>query len=235
MKNIIVIFISLLLCKVSISNAEEILVPLPLDLTTFENALESDSFVVLDTRSAKEFAEGHIRKSVFLGIDGSFDTWLSTAIPDKNQFLLVIANEGKEKEILQKLGKSGYFHVKGFLKGGIDTWIKAGKKLDKVKEAGAGDLEKVISRKNKRIIDVRKPDEYQQGHLITALNNPLSDLPVWETEIHNKNTFYVYCASGYRSMIAVSLLQLKGAKNVVNVKGGYKAIQANKNLKIESK
>ncbi len=234
MKNIIIIFISLLLYKVSISNAEEILIPVPLDLTTFENSLESNSFIVLDTRSAKEFAEGHIKKSVFLGIDGPFDSWLPTAVPNKDEFLLVIANEGKEKEVLQKLGENGYFHVKGFLKGGIDTWVEARKKLQKVSETDAADLEKIVSRRNKQVLDVRKPDEYQQGHLVSALNKPLSDLPAWSQTLQDKKTYYVHCTSGYRSMIAVSLMQLQGAKNIVNVKGGYKAIQANNNLKIEN-
>ena len=224
-----------MLSAVLTTNAEEVLVPLPLDLATFEKSLESNSFIILDTRSAKEFAEGHIKKSVFLGIEGPFETWLSTAVSNKDQFLLIIAGEGKEKEVLQKLGKNGYFHVKGFLKGGINTWVNEGKKLQKISEADAIDLEKVVSRRNKQILDVRKPEEYQQGHLVSAFNSPLSDLPIWSQELQNKKTYYVHCTSGYRSMIAVSLLQLQGTKNVINVKGGYKSIQANKNLKTESK
>ncbi|MFD1629422.1 rhodanese-like domain-containing protein [Pseudopedobacter beijingensis] len=234
MKNIIVVFFILMFSGVSAIQAEEVVVPLPLDLVTFEKSLESRSFIVLDTRSAKEFAEGHIKKSVFLGVDGPFETWLSIAVPDKNQFILVIADEDKAQNVLSKLNEKGYFHVKGFLKGGIDTWIKAGKKLQKINEVEAADLEKVISGKNKQVLDVRKPEEYRQGHLVTALNNPLSELPAWSQALQNKNTYYVHCASGYRSMIAVSLLQLHGAKNVVNVKGGYQAIQTNQNLKIES-
>lgn len=235
MKNIIAIFFSLFLSGVFRVNAGEILVPRPLDLATFEKSLESSSFIILDTRPAKAFAEGHIRKSVFLGIDRSFEAWLSTAVPDKNQFLLVVADEGKEQEVLKRLSEKGYFKVKGYLKGGISTWKNAGKSLQQIKEVDAEALQKVLKKKDKEILDVRESDEYQRGHLITALNNPLSKLPVWSKELQNKKTYYVHCASGYRSMIAISLLQLQGIKNIVNVRGGFKAIQTNKNLKIEVK
>ena len=100
-----------------------------------------------------------------------------------------------------------------------------------MEEVDAVYLESVLNKKNKQIIDVRKSEEFQQNHLIGAYNKPISDLPVWSKELKARNNYYVHCTSGYRSMIAVSLLQLQGAENVINIKGGYKAIQANQNLK----
>jgi rhodanese-related sulfurtransferase len=80
---------------------------------------------------------------------------------------------------------------------------------------------------NLMVVDVRKPNEYADGHLRDALNLPLNEMldPASMATIEDRHNVYVHCAGGYRSVIAASLLKRQGLHNLRNVVGGWGKIK----------
>jgi len=118
---------------------EEILAKgkVPLDVATFEAMANHEGALVLDTRSPQDFANGHIPNSIFIGIDGSFAPWVGALIPDLQQSIVFVADEGREEEVVTRLSRVGYDNTLGFLEGGIGVWNGAGKEIDTVKSISA--------------------------------------------------------------------------------------------------
>ncbi|MEQ9232087.1 MAG: MBL fold metallo-hydrolase, partial [Cyclobacteriaceae bacterium] len=108
-----------------------------LDVETFEAMANHEGALVLDTRSAQAFAEGHVPNSIFIGIDGSFAPWVGALIPDLQQPIVFLGEEGREEEVVTRLSRVGYDNTLGYLKGGMDAWQKAGKELETVKSIPA--------------------------------------------------------------------------------------------------
>lgn len=192
----------------------------------FEAAANETGALMLDVRDGGLFARGCIPNSVNIGLEGSFAPWVGTMIPDIQQPLLIIAQPGTEEEVVTRLSRVGYDQVIGFLEGGIENWKKAGKELDVVQNISAQELAE-LKEKNPalRILDVRKESEYNSEHIIGAVNLPLDYINSNMASLDKKQTCYVHCASGYRSMIFVSLLRARGFTNLVNISGGFKAIK----------
>ena len=77
-----------------------------------------------------------------------------------------------------------------------------------------------------QFLDVRKPSEFNAQHVEGAINIPLETLPELAKLPDEKEIYYVYCEGGYRSVIFVSLMEKRGARNLVNITGGIKAMKA---------
>jgi len=75
------------------------------------------------------------------------------------------------------------------------------------------------------ILDVRKPGEYESEHLVQAIHAPLDYINESMLHVHPDKKYVVHCAGGYRSMIFASILKARGYHNLVDVKGGFKAIK----------
>jgi len=144
--------------------------------------------------------------------------------------LLVVAAPGKEQEAILRLARVGYENVVGFLEGGIDAWKKAGMPIDTVTSVNPDEFAAdVKSGKSKReIIDVRRPGEYDAGHVkgaeLFCLTN-FSDEKNLE-KFSPEEPYYLHCAGGYRSVIATSILKAKGFTNIVNVRKGWNGIKS---------
>lgn len=188
----------------------------------FEEAANHTGAVILDTRKADDFSKAFVPNSINIGIDGSFAVWVGTLIPDVKQELLIIADEGREEEVVTRLARVGYDHCIGYLKGGIEAWKAAGKELDQIENISATALAAV---ENADIIDVRKETEFEQEHIKNARNIPLDYINDHLSAINRDTTQYIHCAAGYRSMAFASILKARGFENVVNVTGGFKAIK----------
>jgi rhodanese-related sulfurtransferase len=139
---------------------------------------------------------------------------------------LIVADAGREEEIITRLARVGYDYTIGYLQGGIQAWEDGGKETDEIKSITADELASIIE-KNKEVdvLDVRKPGEFESGHIVNAISAPLDFLNDSMRKIDKNKTSYVYCASGYRSMIFTSILRARGYGNLVDTKGGFQAIK----------
>ncbi len=195
-----------------------------LDPDAFETAANETGAVVLDVRHQNDFAEAHVPRSIFIGLNGSFAPWVGALIADVNQPLLLIAPEGKEEEAITRLSRVGFDGTLGYLKGGVTAWEAAGKEVDRVASISAEDLKDRLEHKVS-VFDVRKESEYNAEHLADAHLTPLDFLNDHLAEFPENKPFYLHCAGGYRSMIAASILKSRGVHNLVDVAGGFAAMK----------
>ncbi|MEB8345842.1 MBL fold metallo-hydrolase [Flavobacteriaceae bacterium KMM 6898] len=191
----------------------------------FEIAANETSAVILDVRHQDDFAKGHIPRSIFIGLDGSFAPWVGALIADVKQPIVLVAPKGQEEEAVTRLARVGFDNTLGYLKGGFEAWKKAGMDYDTVSYITSKNLNDVLANEKLPIFDVRKETEYLSEHVLDANNAPLDYLNDHLAEFASSKTFYVHCASGYRSMIAASILKSRGIHNLIDVKGGFKAIK----------
>lgn len=197
-----------------------------LDPDAFEAAANETGAVMLDTRDARVFAQGFIPNSINIGIDGSFAPWVGAMIPDIKQKILVIADEGREEEVVTRLARVGYDYTIGHLNGGVQAWKKAGKETDQIASVTAIEMaERLKQAPSPTVLDVRKASEHFSEHVIGSVNIPLDYLNDHLAEISKDKTYLVHCAGGYRSMIFNSILKSRGYDNLIDVQGGFKAIK----------
>jgi glyoxylase-like metal-dependent hydrolase (beta-lactamase superfamily II)/rhodanese-related sulfurtransferase len=195
----------------------------PLSSEAFEAAANETGALVLDTRNANDFAKGFIPNSINIGLDGNFAMWVGEMIPDIKQQLLLVCDEGKEEEAMIRLSRVGYDHTIGYLKGGFESWRRAGKEMETVKRMDAEELAGKYSEKP-LIIDIRKKSEFDSEHVVDAVNIPLNQINEHLSQFPKDKPFTMYCAGGYRSMLAASLLKARGWNDFTDIQGGFKEI-----------
>lgn len=195
----------------------------------FEAAANETDAIIIDTRSKDKFRAGFVPNSIFIGLDGSFASWVGTLVPDLKQEILFIAEEGKEEEVVTRLARVGYDHAIGYLEGGFAAWKREGREFDSIDSV---DVEKLKSVDTNQIVDARRASEYRSEHVIGAINAPLDYINDSMSMLNKKEELYVHCASGYRSLVFISILKARGFDNLVDIMGGFKAIQANGGFKI---
>jgi rhodanese-related sulfurtransferase len=146
-------------------------------------------------------------------------------IKDVEQEILLVADEDRIEEAVIRLSRVGFDKTLGFLKGGVEAWKAGGKELDTVDSIDAEEFAKRFKDGKLNVFDVRKDGEFKSEHVENAENTPLDYLNDHLAEFPKDETFYLHCAGGYRSLIAGSILKSRGYHNLVNVEGGFKAIQ----------
>jgi glyoxylase-like metal-dependent hydrolase (beta-lactamase superfamily II)/rhodanese-related sulfurtransferase len=191
----------------------------------FEVAANETGAVVLDTRDAQTFAKGFIPNSINIGIDGQFAPWVGAMIPDIRQEILLVCEDGREEEVITRLARVGYDFTIGYLKGGFKSWQEAGKETDTIESVDAGELASRSKHQTLNILDVRKRSEFLSEHLIGAENAPLDFINDSMSMIDRQKTYYVHCAGGYRSMVFNSILRARGFDNLIDIRGGFKALK----------
>ena len=201
----------------------------PLSVEAFETLANETDALILDVRHQSEFVKGFIPQSIFIGLGGTFAPWVGALIKDIKQPILLVTPEGEEEATIIRLSRVGFDNVLGYLEGSFAAWKKSGKEIDAINSIEATDLLPKISEKP-IVFDVRKPGEYASEHVVIAENTPLDFLNEHISEFPKKDHFYVHCAGGYRSVIAISILKARGFHNVIDITGGYDAI---KNTTIE--
>lgn len=198
----------------------------------FETAANETGALILDTREAQEFAKGFIPNSINIGIDGNFAPWVGAMIPDIEQQLLLVTDEGREEEVIIRLARVGYDYTIGYLKGGFAAWKDSGKEIDAIRSITADELAETEQNEKVDVLDVRKKSEYESEHLLSAKNTPLDYINESMPHLDKNKTYYVYCAGGYRSMIFNSILRARGYDKLVDINGGFKAIKSNENFMV---
>lgn len=218
-----------LLNKTGYSDLDQVLdsgnTPLSVDL--FEELAGNNNTLILDVRTQQEFVKNHIPGSIFIGLNGGFAPWVGALIVDITQPILLVVPEGKSEEAVTRLARVGYDNTLGYLDGGIESWINAGKKTDQITSITANEFEQYTKNETVNVLDVRKDGEYQSMHLssdhiqhfaLDYINNQLDQLS-------SDKKYYIHCAGGYRSVIAASILKANGFHNIVDISGGFAALK----------
>lgn len=191
----------------------------------FEAAANETGAVVLDVRSKEDFATAHIPRSTFIGLDGNFAPWVGAMIVDVEQPILLVCPDEKVEETITRLSRVGFDKVLGYLEGGVQAWQSSGKDTDAISAVEASEFARLRNAENLHVIDVRKPGEHLSERVLDAESMPLADLNQHLAAVPKEAPFYVHCLSGYRSLIALSILKSRGYHNGVNIEGGFEAIK----------
>ena len=178
---------------------------------------------ILDTRDPGEFAAAHLVGSQSIGLGGQYATWAGTIL-SRQQPIVIIAETGREMESALRLGRIGFDNVVGYLKDGLRS-LESRPELtgstDRLSPAVAA--ERLRSKEPPQLIDVRTPREYEAKHIDGSLGIPLNHLAERLSEPPADRPLIVYCAGGYRSSIAASLMRQQGFEGVSELAGGIAA------------
>ena len=204
-----------------------------LSVKEFKAALTEDT-IILDTRNATVFTNGFVPDSISIGLEGRFAEWAGSILPFESPILLV-TEQGQEKETIVRLARVGFDKVKGYLEGSFEAWQKAGEEVDMIIDIEADELMMDMPHdKNLVVVDVRRTTEFADGHLKDAKNISLIDMtdPAAMSDLEETQNLYLHCAGGYRSVIAASLLKRQGIHNLRNILGGWAKIKEQEKAEI---
>lgn len=197
--------------------------------------LKDEVFTLLDTRSRQDFTDGFIPGSIYIGLDGGYKDWMLELLP-KEEKIFLICTPGTEEQTLLTLQNIPIPNISGFISGGFEAWKAAGEDCDLLINVEVDELHMDLPFDDHLLLmDVRREDEFDNGHLKDAVNVPLSKMtdPASMAMIEDTDNIYVSCQSGYRSVIAGSLLKRQGIHNLRNVLGGWLAMKDFPGLEIE--
>lgn len=198
----------------------------------FIQVAEDTNALILDVRDPQTFAVGFIPNSINIGIRGNFAPWVGTLITDIKQPILLIAEIGEEEEAVTRLARVGYDNVIGFLNKGFQAWVEAEKDFDEIVSVSPEEFVELVDETELKVLDVRKPGEYETSHVEGAITVPLDFINESMKLIDPEETYLVHCAGGYRSMIFTSILRARGYENLIDVAGGFGKIKEVEGVKI---
>ena len=202
----------------------DLLAPMPLSAIELRSLLD-DGTLVLDVRPTNQFAAAHVPGSVNIALSGQFASWSGTMLGLSSQLALVAESPEQISEARMRLARVGIENVRGYLEGGVDTWKQAGFRLADTPQITPQALHEKLASGQLTVLDVRREPEWQAGHIEDASWWPLDNFKISAPELDRDTAIAIHCKSGYRSMIACSLLQRAGFSHVINVIGGFDAWQ----------
>ncbi len=206
-------------------NLEEVLQPVELGEVI---RLADAGAQVLDVRDATEYAKGHLAGSINIGLGGQYATWAGTVL-DRAKPILIIAEPGREQEAALRLGRIGFDHVRGYLRGGMQALEERPDLVWPTERVTAQmAAEELGSAEPPLVLDIRNPREWASKHIAASMNIPLNHLQERIAELPRDRRIAVHCAGGYRSSIAASILHHHGITNLIELAGGLAAWDAAK-------
>jgi rhodanese-related sulfurtransferase len=183
---------------------------------------------IIDVRDPSEYAKGHLAGSINIGLSGQYATWAGTIL-DRDKPIVIVAEPGRQQEAATRLGRIGFDHVKGCLRGGMESLAN---RPDLVwpTERGSAPMvaEELAGSHPPLLLDIRNPREWASKHIEGSVNVPLNHLRDRIAEIPRDRRIAVHCAGGYRSSIAASILHQYGMTNLIEMAGGLAAWEAAK-------
>ncbi len=188
-------------------------------------SLLDDGVIALDIRPGDQFAAGHVPGSINIALSGQFATWAGTILGLSSRPVLIADSVEQLAEARLRLARVGIETERGYLQGSVAGWKQAGFDLAQLPEITAQELRQRLLENKLNVLDVRREPEWMVGHVAGAAWWPLDRFRLSPPEVDLNLPLAVHCQSGYRSMIACSLLQRAGFKNVINVTGGFAAWQ----------
>lgn len=188
-------------------------------------SLMDEGVVVLDVRHQKEFGAGHVPNSFGIRVDAPLNVWAGWVIPFGSRIILLGANQNEVSEATRQLIRIGYDDVVGYLEGGIESWARE-YPVETIRSLSPKELREQLQnvgadgRPPLQLIDVRRLSEWESGHIAGAIHFEGGRIAWEELSFAKDKPLAIQCASGNRSMIAISVLKLRGINNVMQVDGG---------------
>jgi len=175
---------------------------------------------LVDGRNRESFAREHIPGSINVELDSSFGTYVGWILPFNVPLMLLIEDEQGRREAVVQLIRIGYEQIEGYVDGGIESWKAAALPTSQFPSI---DIETLYKRWSQHepftIVDVRRPDEWNEGHIPDSLHLPLGDIPLHLDFLPTDQPLAVMCRSGHRAEIAASMIAATG-REVIAVRGG---------------
>jgi hydroxyacylglutathione hydrolase len=182
-----------------------------------------EGVIALDIRPGDQFAAGHVPGSVNIPLSGQFASWAGTLLGLSSCAVLIAESAEQLEEGRMRLARVGIEDTRGFLQGGMDGWSEAGFEISSIPQVTVQSLADFRKTRELTVLDVRRLPEWEAGRIhgaeLWALDRFKTELP----RLDPRSPLAVHCKSGYRSMIACSMLQRAGFENVTNVIGGFDA------------
>jgi glyoxylase-like metal-dependent hydrolase (beta-lactamase superfamily II)/3-mercaptopyruvate sulfurtransferase SseA len=190
-------------------------------------ALQRAGAVILDTRPAADYGAGHVPNAMQIGQSGQLASWAGSLLSAQGPLILVAEDEERVAETRTRLARVGLENVAGFLSGGILSWDAAGSPLATTEQITVDELAaRLAEGADLQVVDVRRPAEWNAGHIRQAVAMPLDRLSQTAESLDRRRPVAAICAGGYRSSIATSVLERLGFEKVINVVGGMAAWSA---------
>ena len=204
-------------------NLDDLADPQPLSPAQVEEKAAAGA-LLLDTRPSAAYGTGHVPESIHIGLSGQFASWAGTLLSPSAAIVLVTEDADRVAEARTRLARVGLENVVGYLDGGILAWHQSGRPLATTEQIAVDELSRRIAAgEATQVLDVRRPGEWNSGHIAQASHRPLHELEAHARELDRNSPVAIVCASGFRSSIATSLLERAGFPTVTNVVGGMNA------------
>ena len=191
----------------------------PMTVERFAEATEDDA-QILDVRDMLAFGAGHVPGSLNIGARPELSVWAGWLLDPDKPIHLVLPDDGDLHEVLRLLWRTGFTQFGGYLAGGMSAWREAGQKFAQIPQVSVHELKDADKLKP---LDVRKPGEWEGGHIPDARHTFLGKLRETMEELDQSASYATYCASGFRASIAASILKKNGFEHASNVPGSWKA------------
>ncbi|MGB7824610.1 MAG: rhodanese-like domain-containing protein, partial [Candidatus Sulfotelmatobacter sp.] len=187
--------------------------------------LLAEGGIALDVRPGEQYAAGHVPGSINIALSGQFASWAGALLGLAARPVLIAESQEAVSEARMRLARIGLEDARGYLKGGVEAWIEAGLPLSTLPQISVEAIREKLRGGGLQVLDVRREPEWAAGHIEGAGWWPLDNFKVAPPEIDRDVPIAVHCKGGYRSMIACSLLERAGFRNVTNMVGGFDAWQ----------
>ena len=193
----------------------------------FEKIIENKENIILDTRSYLAYGSQHIDGAYHIDLNGNFPTFVGWILPTDKDIYIVADDINKVEECKLWANRVGIDRIKGYLLGGMASWISTGLKTKKIDQISAHELFN-LSKGNQQfvLVDVRAPAEFKDSHIKGAINIPVADLRTRYDELDKNKLTVLICSSGNRSSLGTSILESKGFNNLHNITGGFSGYSA---------
>jgi hydroxyacylglutathione hydrolase len=179
--------------------------------------------ILLDTREAAEYTRGHLSGAVNIGLEGRFAEGAGQVFPPDRDIILV-GDTALAQESRIRLARVGFDRVIGQLDDVASVFTRFPHLFETAVRFTPEQLAELLNDEpGLQIVDVRNPGETEDGVVPGAQEIPLPTLTESLGNLDPRVPVITYCASGYRSLIAASLLRAVGFENVGDLLGGYQA------------
>jgi hydroxyacylglutathione hydrolase len=175
---------------------------------------------LVDGRRRDAFAREHVPGALNVELGNDFGTYVGWILPFDAPLMLVVEDEPGRREAVVQLVRIGYERAQGYLRDGISGWKAAGFPVGSFERIGVPALfERGQGHEPMTVLDVRRDEEWREGHIPGSLHIHVADLPVRAAEVPIDHAVAVICASGFRAQTAASMLAAAG-HTVIAVQGG---------------
>lgn len=193
----------------------------PLPAKSFKAAIDEKGTVLVDTRTLLGFGGGHIKNALNIGARPELSPWAGWMLKFDDKLLLVLEHDEQLENVVRYLWRVGMTNFAGYLVGGMKAWDNAGFDIESIPQMTVHELKK--QKDGIQIVDVRTPDEWENGHIPGARHFFVPDLCENLDKFNRQKPVVAYCDSGYRASLAASILKREGFREIYNVPGSWQA------------